>query len=97
MKPARQALVALLKDALDEAVAEAPQLLEIVPEVREYRSTEVEDLLGRGNGWANRHALELGGYRETPAGRWHFPLHGIKRWQERQASEQARAGLKVAS
>lgn len=96
--PAFRALVELLQGALAEAASAAPSetraLVELVPEVQEYGSSEVEDLLGRGNGWAKRHRLELGAYQETPGGRWHFPLHGIKRFQERKAAEQARAGMR---
>lgn len=95
-QPAYKALVEVLHRALEEAAAESP-LSVVVPEVKEFGSTEVEKLLGRGNGWAARHAAELGGYRETPRGKLHYPLHGIKGFQERQAAEQARAGLRVAS
>jgi len=93
---ARQALVTLLAGALEEAAAAAPSL-ELVPDVREFGSTEVAQLLGRGHGWAARHAAELGAYRETPRGRLRFPEHGVRRYQERLAAEQARAGMRAAS
>lgn len=95
-QPAYKALVEVLHRALEEAAAESP-LSEVVPEVKEFGAGEVEKLLGRGHGWAARHALELGGYRANEGGRLHFPLHAIRRYQERLAAEQARAGLRVAS
>lgn len=56
-------------------------------DVRELSAAEVESLLGRRHGWARRHIVELGGYRDTAS--YRFPVHGIRRWQERQAAEYA--------
>lgn len=68
----------------------------MIPLVQTYSAREVDRLLRRGNGFAIRNAVELGGYFED--GRWHFNEAGIQRWQERRAalhaefSEQMRKG-----
>lgn len=58
---------------------------EPLEEVRELSAAEVEQLLGRQHGWARRHIVELGGYRDARA--YRFPLHGVRAYQERRAQE----------
>lgn len=56
-------------------------------DTRELSAAQVDEWLGRRHGWAKRHIFELGGYFD---GRFRFPVHGIKAWQEKQAAEYAR-------
>lgn len=56
-------------------------------EVRELSAAQVEEWLGRRHGWARRHIVELGGYRDGLG--YRFPVHGIKAYQQRQAEAYA--------
>lgn len=62
----------------------------VLEDVQVLTPAEVDALLRRGHGWARKHVIELGGY-ETSEGRFHFPMHGIRAYQERQAAEYAAA------
>ncbi len=53
-------------------------------QIRELSSTQVEEWLGRRHGWARRHIVELGGYRDGVT--YRFPIHGVKAYQEARAT-----------
>lgn len=59
-----------------------------LPQVAELSAAEVEQLLGRQHGWARRHIVEIGGYRDGRT--YHFPVHALIAWQQRRAQEFAR-------
>lgn len=58
-----------------------------LPLVEELSAAQLEQLLGRRHGWARRHVLELGGYRD--GGAFRFPVHGVIAWQRAQAEAYA--------
>lgn len=60
----------------------------LAEDVRVLTPTEVDALLRKGHGWARRNVVALGGY-ETDTGRFHFPVAGIRAWQEQQAAAYA--------
>lgn len=61
---------------------------QLADDVRVLTPTEVDALLRKGHGWARRNVVALGGY-ETDTGRFHFPVAGIRAWQEQQAAAYA--------
>lgn len=60
----------------------------VLEDVQVLTGSEVDALLRKGRGWARSNVVELGGY-VTETGRFAFPLHGIRAYQERQAAEYA--------
>lgn len=96
MKPGLSASdLTKLAQAID-VLRRASEEVEVVPEIREYTAREVAKYLHRSNSWVSAHAAELGGYRLSPNGNWHFPGFAIKRYQERQSAAQARSELREA-
>lgn len=58
--------------------ADYPVLAE---DVRVLTPTQVDALLRKGHGWARRNVIALGGY-VTETGRFHFPVAGVRAWQQ---------------
>lgn len=74
------------REAMDRTLEVGPPL-DLVPDIQELSAAKVEKLLVRRSGWARAHITELGGYCD--GGRYRFPVHGIRRWQEEKAAEYA--------
>lgn len=58
-------------------------------ELQELSARDVAKLFKRSPDWVSRHATELGGYRESPNGYWHFPVHLLRAFQVRRAQRYA--------
>ena len=60
-------------------------IYEQLNDVFELNAHQVDEWLKRGHGWARRHIVELGGYREGT--QYRFPIHAIRAYQLRMAQE----------